>query len=148
MLLWRKILWLLQRVLWELATDNCLICIKQLYFSLPPAFSAVNDILGKLVELLSAANSTVHRPVLSIFILSTMNDGNVTQDTAFWTPWKKCLSLFPNSFLLSVSKTVYSLHIACTQHWTEGRGYWRIITKCSWNRISGKESPRWISLLI
>lgn len=53
-----------------------LICIKQLYFGLTPAYSEIDDILDKLLELLSAANSTVH-PVLSIFIWSTINNRNV-----------------------------------------------------------------------
>ena len=57
-----------------------LICIKQLYFSLPPAFSEIDDIPGKLLELLSAASSKEH-PALSIFISSTLNDRNVAKDT-------------------------------------------------------------------
>ena len=57
-----------------------LICIKQLYFSLPPAFSEIDDIPGKLLELLSTASSKEH-PALSIFISSTLNDRNVAKDT-------------------------------------------------------------------
>ena len=90
-----------------------LICIKQLYFSLPPAFSEIDDILGKLLELLSAASSKEH-PVLSIFISSTMNDRNVAQDTLlFWISWKHWLPM-ANSVKLSISKTVQATAPTCT----------------------------------
>ena len=70
-----------------------LICIKQLYFSLPPAFSEIDDIPGKLLELFSAASK--EHPALSIFISSTLNDRNVAKDTLLFeylgnidSPWQ------------------------------------------------------------
>ena len=90
-----------------------LICIKQLYSCLPPAFSEFDDSLGKLLELLSAANSTVHPVhVHSIFISSTTNNRIVAQDTLLFEHLGNIASPFlPNSDKLFISKTMYTSNV-------------------------------------
>ena len=74
---------------------------------LPAAFSEIDDILGKVLELLSAANSTI----LSIFISSTRNDKyaahykTLQQNSIFEHLGDIATPFLPNNVKLSISKT-------------------------------------------
>ena len=100
-----------------------LICIKQLYSCLPPAFSEFDDSLGKLLELLSAANSTVHPVhVHSIFISSTTNNRIVAQDTLLFEILETLPPLFSQIVISFLFLRPCTHQMYTTLNWGGGGG--------------------------